>query len=135
MTGGCQSEVELQRTSRLLEHKQLDTKALKSALKNRDSQLAATGERIRELEEALSRLGPGEEVIYPEGAALLQADEYAVCVAGHSFRAHSFCVFTPPFETQDSGGQFGAHRGAECRAGRPEGAPVSHTSGESNTTL
>ena len=49
------STLELQRASRLLEHKQMDTKALKSALKNRDNQLAASGERIKELEAALSR--------------------------------------------------------------------------------
>ena len=49
------STLELQKASRLLEHKQNDTKALKSALKNRDSQLAATGERIKELEDALAR--------------------------------------------------------------------------------
>ena len=49
------SEIELKKASRLLEHKKLDTKALRSALKNRDSQLAAAGERIKELEEALAR--------------------------------------------------------------------------------
>ena len=41
------SEIELKKASRLLEHKKLDTKALRSALKNRDSQLAAAGERIK----------------------------------------------------------------------------------------
>lgn len=47
-------EIELKKASRLLEHKKLDGKALRSALKNRDNQLAAAGERIKELEGALA---------------------------------------------------------------------------------
>jgi hypothetical protein len=46
---------ELQKATRMLEDRRLDTKALQSALKNRDNQLAASGERIKELEDALSR--------------------------------------------------------------------------------
>ncbi|GAX84848.1 hypothetical protein CEUSTIGMA_g12269.t1 [Chlamydomonas eustigma] len=48
-------DVELQKATRMLEDRRLDTKALKSALKNRDNQLAASGERIKELEDALNR--------------------------------------------------------------------------------
>eukprot|EP00798_Chlamydomonas_sp_ICE-L_P016824 gene16824-23103_t len=41
---------ELKRLSRLSEHRSLDIKALKSALRNRDNQLVESGERIKELE-------------------------------------------------------------------------------------
>lgn len=48
-------ELDVRRHQRTLEHQALDVKALKTALKSRDSQLEAAGERIRELEVALAR--------------------------------------------------------------------------------
>ncbi len=48
-------ELDVRRQQRTLEHQALDVKALKTALKSRDSQLEAAGERIRELEVALAR--------------------------------------------------------------------------------
>lgn len=55
------SELEVIRLTRLCDAKGLDVKALKSALKNRDTQLAAAGERIKELEGELSRCGAREQ--------------------------------------------------------------------------
>ncbi len=47
----------MRRLSRMLEHRTLDVKSLRSALKNRDTQLDAAIERIKELELLLLRSG------------------------------------------------------------------------------
>ncbi|KAG2502070.1 hypothetical protein HYH03_000563 [Edaphochlamys debaryana] len=48
-------ELDFKRQQRMLEHQTLDIKALKTALKSRDSQLESAAERIRELDVALQR--------------------------------------------------------------------------------
>lgn len=48
-------ELDSKRQARCVEQLGLDVKALKTALKNRDSQLGVAGERIRELEGALQQ--------------------------------------------------------------------------------
>lgn len=52
-------ELELNKLQRMHEHKVLDMKAMKTALKTRDNQLQAAQDRIKDLEGALAKCVSG----------------------------------------------------------------------------